>query len=145
MAAKYFGAANPLGKRYRMRKREKLSDPFEIAGIVRDSKSGSLREEIAPTVYVALSQDAAPDPQRTFELRTTAGAPTIPIAAVKSAMAAMDPGASLEFATLSTKIDKSLARERLLVAPSGFFGALALLLATMGLYGVMSHNIARRS
>jgi len=46
--------------------------------------------------------------------------------------------------TFSTQVDESLVRERLLATLSGFFGALALLLATIGLYGVMSYNVARR-
>jgi putative ABC transport system permease protein len=51
---------------------------------------------------------------------------------------------ALQFTTLATQIDESLNRERLLATLSGFFGALALLLATIGLYGVMSYNVARR-
>jgi len=51
---------------------------------------------------------------------------------------------SLQFTTLATQIDESLVRERLLATLSGFFGGLALLLATIGLYGVMSYNVARR-
>jgi len=143
-AKKYFGAANPLGKRYRTRRGDKLSDPVEIVGIVKDSKSSSLRDEIFPTIYVALSQDREPYPQTGLELRAAAGPPTALIAAVKSTIAAIDRNVSLEFTTMSTKIDKSLARERLLATLSGFFGALALLLATIGLYGVTSYNVARR-
>ena len=51
---------------------------------------------------------------------------------------------SLQFKTLALQVDESLARERLLATLSGFFGALALLLAMIGLYGVMSYNVARR-
>jgi putative ABC transport system permease protein len=51
---------------------------------------------------------------------------------------------SLQFKTLAVQVDESLARERLLASLSGFFGALALALAVIGLYGVMSYNIARR-
>ena len=51
---------------------------------------------------------------------------------------------TLQFTTFSTQVDESLVRERLLAALSGFFGVLALLLATIGLYGVMSYNVARR-
>jgi putative ABC transport system permease protein len=66
------------------------------------------------------------------------------IADVKSALADIDPNVSFEFNTLAAQVDESLSRERLLASLSGFFGALALLLATIGLYGVMSYNIARR-
>jgi putative ABC transport system permease protein len=59
-------------------------------------------------------------------------------------MAAVNRDLSLEFTTLAGQIDESLNRERLLATLSGFFGALALLLAMIGLYGVMSYNVARR-
>ena len=63
---------------------------------------------------------------------------------MKSTIAAVNPNISLEFTLLATQVDESLNRERLLATLSGFFGALALLLATIGLYGVMSYNVARR-
>ena len=63
------------------------------------------------------------------------------ISGVKSAIAEVNPDVSLQFKTLALQVDESLARERLLATLSGFFGALALLLAMIGLYGVMSYNI----
>ena len=65
-------------------------------------------------------------------------------AAVKAAIGEVNRDVSIEFTTLATKVDESISRERLLATLAGFFGALALLLATVGLYGVMSHNVARR-
>src|SRR5208283_2901732 len=66
------------------------------------------------------------------------------IPAVKAAIEEVNPDVSLEITTFSRQVDESLVRERLLATLSGFFGALALLLATVGLYGVMSYNVARR-
>ena len=63
---------------------------------------------------------------------------------MKSAIEEINKDMALQFVTLSTQIDESLTRERMLATLSGFFGALALLLATIGLYGVMSYNVARR-
>jgi putative ABC transport system permease protein len=65
-------------------------------------------------------------------------------AAVKAAIGEVNRDVSIEFTTLATKVDESISRERLLATLAGFFGALALLLATVGFYGVMSHNVARR-
>ncbi len=144
MARKYFGATNPLGARYRTREGNKLSDPVEIVGIVKDSKYGSLRDEIPPTAYTPWSQEGTPYPHINFELRAAGGAPTALIVAVKSAIGEVNRDLSIEFATLTTQVNESLSRERLLATLSGFFGALALLLATIGLYGVMSYNVARR-
>ena len=75
MAKKYFGAVNPLGHTFRIRDANTLGDPVEIVGIVKDSKYGSLREDIRPTASIAWSQDAMPGPQTNFELRAAGGAP----------------------------------------------------------------------
>ena len=61
-----------------------------------------------------------------------------------SAIGDVNREVSIEFKTLTAKVDDSISRERLLAILSGFFGALALLLATIGLYGVMSYNVALR-
>jgi putative ABC transport system permease protein len=63
---------------------------------------------------------------------------------VKSVIGGVNRDVSIEFKTFAAKVDDSISRERLLATLSGFFGALALLLATIGLYGVMSYNVARR-
>ena len=63
---------------------------------------------------------------------------------VKAAIEAVNKDISLQFAMFSTQIEESLVRERLLATLSGFFGGLALLLATIGLYGIMSYNVTRR-
>jgi len=63
---------------------------------------------------------------------------------VKRAVAAVKPTIALQLTTLSQQVESSLMRERLLARLSGFFGALALLLATVGLYGTLSYSVARR-
>jgi putative ABC transport system permease protein len=143
MAKKFFAGQNPVGRRYRPDNGNKLGDPVEIVGVVQDAKYVSLREDIHPTAYVAASQEANGNESNTFELRV-AGAPTAAISAVKASIAAVNRDVSLEFKTLALQVGESLARERLLATLSGFFGGLALVLATIGLYGVMSYNVTRR-
>lgn len=144
MAEKYFGAANPLGQHFRIRDGNVLGDPVEIAGIVKDAKYGSLRDEPSPFVFIPWSQSGVPGPLTSFELRAASGAPTALTAGVKTAIARVNRDVSIEFKTLTAKVDDSIERERLLATLLGFFGALALVLATMGLYGVISYNVARR-
>jgi putative ABC transport system permease protein len=143
-AKRFFAGENPIGRSYRMENGNKLGDPVEIIGVVKDAKYEELRENIQPTAFVAATQNASPGESVTFELRVAEGAPTNAISAVTSAIAGVNHGISLRFTTLARQVDESLARERLLGTLSGFFGGLALLLAMVGLYGVMSYNVTRR-
>jgi predicted permease len=140
---KFFKGASPLGKYYRLSDHDKLGAPVQIIGVVKDAKYRELREETLPTAYVPLSQDSAPSPLVSYELRT-AGAPASLAPAVKAMVAEVNRSIALELMPLSDQVDASLARERLLATLSGFFGALALLLATIGLYGTLSYSVARR-
>ena len=144
LARKFFPGQNPIGHRIRIEEGNKLDDPLEIVGVVRDAKYRDLREEIPPTAYLQATQGPFLQLPVTLELRAASGPATALIPGVKSAVAAVNRDVSLQFATLATQVDESLTRERLLATLSGFFGALALLLAMIGLYGVMSYNVARR-
>jgi putative ABC transport system permease protein len=142
MAKKFFGATNPVGKTYRDTY-PKLGPPVEIIGVVGDTKYRNLREEAPATVYLAAGQEEQPYPGATFELRCAGSAADL-IPSVKTVLEQINSDITLQFRTLSEQVAASLTRERLLATLSGFFGALALLLATIGLYGVMSYNVARR-
>jgi len=144
MARKYFAASNPIGKRFRIRETDRLSNSVEIVGAVTDSKYGSLREEMLPTVFFSLNRTKAPESQMTFELRAGGGAPVTLISAVASAMAEINPRVSIDFTTLAAKVNDSIERERLVATLAGLFSGLALLLATIGLYGVTSYSVGRR-
>jgi predicted permease len=133
-AQKYFSGANPIGKRYRWN-----SELVEIIGVVRNAKYNSLRETVPPTSFRSESQEK-PRGFAIIEVRAS----TAIIPAVKAALESVNPDIALQFSTLSTQVGESLTREKLLGTLSGFFGVLALLLAMIGLYGVMSYNVARR-
>ncbi len=144
MAKKFFAGQNPIGKRYRTEEGNKMGAWIEIVGVVKDAKYEGLREKVLPTAYVPVSQEAKPNQTLTFEVRVAAGAPSALTSAVKSAIADVNHDVSIQFKSFAVQVDESLARERLLATLSGFFGALALMLAMIGLYGVMSYNVARR-
>jgi predicted permease len=117
---------------------------FEIVGIVNDTKLTSLRDDIEPMAYVASTQekDAGNTTQFVLRSRTTVAA-LMP--AITRAVHDFSPAVNLEMRVLDSAIQSSLLRERLMAALSAGFGALAAVLAAVGLYGVMSYVVARRS
>jgi ABC-type antimicrobial peptide transport system permease subunit len=143
-AKKFFAGQNPIGNRFQRGFGGKPGDAFEIVGVVKGAKYADLREDIHPTAYFAASQYTTQGQSTLFEVRVTAGSPSSVIPAVKSTIGAINRDVSLDFKSLSTQVEESLSRERLLDTLSGFFGVLALLLAMTRLYGVMSYNVTRR-
>jgi putative ABC transport system permease protein len=141
---KFLGGANPIGKMVRM-----IVGPgepqhvYQIVGLVKNSKYGSLREDFKPTVFVAESQEREPGLGLNYMLRSTLPPGSL-MTAVKKTMLDENPEISLQFQVFTTQIHDSLLRERLMATLSGFFGFLAVALATVGLYGVISYMVARR-
>jgi putative ABC transport system permease protein len=138
-ARRYYGFGNPLGKSFRWRPGSKVSPPVEIVGVVKDAVYASLREKPSPTMFIPESQ-VGPRGFANIEVRADIDV----VSSVKAAIEAVNRDISLQVAMFTTQIEESLVRERLLATLSGFFGGLALLLAIIGLYGVMSYNVARR-
>ena len=144
MARKFFGQANPLGRSFRIQNGGTLEAPLEVVGLVRDTKYGTLREETRPIAYLPTSQSIEPAREsQNFELRSVAAAADA-IPGVRAAVAELNSNIVIELKPLSVQLEESLTRERLLAVLSGLFGGLALLLAMIGLYGVMSYNVTRR-
>jgi len=142
MARKFFGSpVSAVGKTFRNGWNE-ISGPIQIVGVVKDTKYTSLRAEGEAIAYYPLSQ-LPPMRWANFVLRANGPAASL-IPSVKAAVDEVNHDIALQFRTLARQVDESLGRERLLATLSGFFGALALGLAVIGLYGVMSYNVARR-
>jgi predicted permease len=142
MVRHFFGGANPIGRTFRI-ERPNQSTTFEVIGIVGDGKYLRLTEATQPTAYLPLGQGDLPGEQFDVELRST-GPDAALASAIRAVAAAVNPSTSLEITTLSAQVSASLARPRLLATLSSFFGALAPLLAVIGLYGTMSYNVNRR-
>ncbi len=140
---KFFGNESPVGRQFRLRDRDALTPPFTIVGVVENAAYRSLRESVEPTAYVAQSQNAAPGPIRTLELRAQ-GDPTSVIPVVRSAIGEAHSAITIDFKPLARQLADSLQRERVLAVLSALFGSVALALAILGLYGVTSYSVARR-
>ncbi|HKH92951.1 MAG TPA: ABC transporter permease [Gemmatimonadaceae bacterium] len=144
MARKFFGGANPVGRRIGINNGPGGEQQVTVIGMVRDAKYRSLREDMREVVYLPMAQDAgAASPSINLELRGLSTATSL-IPTVTGVMAQLNPTFSITYTTLAAQVDASLARERLLATLSGFFGTLALLLAVVGLYGTMSYMLAQR-
>ena len=143
MARRFFGGASPIGRRFRVQQGAKDGPPVEIVGVVKDMKYQTLREVDTPVAFLAQSQNATPANVLTFQIRV-ANDPAAAVPTIRAMLMQMNPRFSLEFVTLEQQVSESLTLPRTLAALSGFFGALALLLATIGLYGIMSYSVARR-
>jgi predicted permease len=143
VARRFFAGTSPVGKFYRQRLHDTLATPVEIVGVVRDAKYRDLREDPQPTIYLSMAQGERSSPYREYELRTDGPLSSI-VPGVKRAVAEVDRSITIDLTPLSVQLDASLTRDRLMATLSGFFGAVALLLATVGLYGTLSYSVARR-
>jgi len=141
-ARRYFPNENPIGQRFGSR--PETAGELEIVGIVRDAKYDSVRDDVPPTMYVPYLQLPRP-PQGVFYVRT-AGDPVGTVGAIREAVRELDATLPLRnVTTQSEQVEKRLGQERAFAHAYALFGALALLLASVGLFGLMSYSVARRT
>ena len=134
----YCGGRNPLGLHFGDDSPKAVKQ--EIIGIAGNAKYNSLRDEIKPTAYMPLLADRAH-----FEVRT-AGSPSLLISSVRKIVTEVDPNLPLfDVVTQTEQIDEALIIDRLVARLSAAFGLLALTLACVGLYGLLSYEVARRT
>jgi predicted permease len=144
-ARKFFAKENPIGKH--MGNAEYEDEPakgpqpgYSIVGVAGNTKYADLRGELRPTMYLPLVRNSAH-----FELRT-AGNPTALVGLVRDIVSRVDKNLPLfEVRTQTEQIEETLFQERVMTRLSSFFGLLALVLACIGLYGLLSYDVARRT
>jgi predicted permease len=140
-ARKLFPDGDVLGRR--LGGSFEKSGDYEIIGVVRDTKYSSVRDPGPPTMYRCVLQ--APMRSLNVVLRT-AGDPLSMTESVRTAMRDVDPTLPVQrFTSQTEQISERFAQERLFATAYTAFGALALVLACIGLFGVMSYNVARRT
>jgi predicted permease len=143
LARKFFGGRAAIGRQFRIQEGKSYGPPIQIVGIVQNSKYRSMREDAQSIAYFATSQSDDPSGSDKFEVRVR-GAAALAVPTIRTVLSQMAPTATLEFVTLEDQLARSLRLPRTLATLSGFFGGLALLLAAIGLYGIMSYSVARR-
>jgi predicted permease len=137
-------AENPVGRRFWVEATPNTPQTaYEIVGMVRDSKYQTLREDDQPIMYLCLPQESAANIGRIL-VRSALDLDRV-AASIRTALQEIHPEIRFRFQIFQTQIHDSLLRERLVATLSGFFGALAALLAAAGLYGVISYAAARRT
>jgi predicted permease len=140
----FFAAASPLGHTFQIETGPSAPRPtYEIVGVVRDTKYDHVREPFGPIAFFPMTQNPTPGPSERIVIRSSLPLQAL-TASVNRAVSDVNPNILTTFETLVSRVEKSLLRERLMATLSGCFGVLAGLLATIGLYGVMSYTVARR-
>jgi predicted permease len=140
-AARFFGGENPVGRHVGLgRTAERM---LEIVGLVKDAKYEDVREEQRPMLYVpALQYGGA---QRELQLSVTPDVPVSPTGLLKNLAQAEPSLAVVDVMSLRARVDRSLLPERMVARVAGVFSLIALTLACVGLYGVVSYAVSLRT
>jgi predicted permease len=141
---RYFAGENPVGRRFQFGANANApASEIEIVGVTRDAKYTTVRDAEPVTIYLPAPQML--DGAANYYVRT-AGDPAAAATAIRSAVREIDPGLPvIDFRTQEQQIARRNSQERQFAQLSGFFGVAALILACVGLYGLMSYLVLQRT
>jgi predicted permease len=140
-ARKFFPDEDPIGRRFGHS--PERNGELEIIGVVRDAKYNALRDAAPATIYVPYGQN--PVGAMAFAIRTSTD-PAAAMPAIREAVRQVDPNLPLmDMATQMEQIERRFTQERVFAQAYTLFGALALLVAAIGLFGLMSYSVTRRT
>jgi predicted permease len=143
MARQFFPGMSPIGRRFGMGDDPAHSGDYEIIGVVKDAKYVALQERPHPAIYFSWAQHLQFLPN--FEVRYSGDEQQI-IPEVRQAITQVDPNLPIgDVSTLSDEVDQSLGSQRLIAQLSALFGLLAVFLVCIGIYGLMSYAVTRRT
>ena len=144
-AQRYLAKQNPIGRRFSMQVPAKTYE-IEIVGLVKNFKLNDPWEDYSPVAFLPLAQvEGPPSYAAEIEIRTTTD-PTIIAGSVRRAIQEEDKNLPVtSISTLSEQVNESLSKESLIARLSSAFSLLALVLACVGLYGLLAYRVARRT
>ena len=146
MVKHFFAGQNPLGRQFTIDDVDWLNKPFTVVGVSRNAKDhgSGIREQVKPRFYQAFQQ--TPDPSQIILEATVSGAPSAALPGIRAQIKAEDPQLPISFVSTLDGLVRSSAGDQIALAKlSAFFAGLALLLACIGLYGIMSYTVAGRT
>ncbi|HTQ54453.1 MAG TPA: ABC transporter permease [Bryobacteraceae bacterium] len=143
-ARQYFGGGSPIGKRFRWERGDRSE--AEVIGVAKDARYHEVRDDPRPTIYAPYTQRPYGWPRQMSVAVRTAGDPGRALAGVRRAVGEVDRMLPLiDLKTMDTQIDDMLAQERLFAWLVSLFGAVTLVLACVGLYGMAAASVASRT
>jgi predicted permease len=143
MARLFFSGVSPIGHRFGMGGDPSLNGEYEIVGVAANAKYVALQESPEAAAYFPYSQHV--QYFGNFAVRTSGDAQQI-VQSVRSAIAEINPNVLVgSITSLSEQVDESTANQRLIARLSAFFGLLAAFLVSIGIYGLLSYAVARRT
>jgi predicted permease len=138
---RYFAGEDPIGRTFQLDDRSQPA--YRIVGVVKDTKYTDLKEEFTAIGYFPMAQETESAASFALVVRSPM-TPDSLTPTLTRAIGEVVPGATIAYGSIRALVRDSLAIERMMASLAGFFGLLAILIATIGLYGVMSYMVSRR-